>query len=186
MITGTGEHQHLAAGYPVGMRFHSAPVIRLADARPLQLGHVARADGAWRLYVFADRADPASEGSRARALFEHLAAEKSPMIRFTPAGADPDSVVDVRAVFQQGHRDLAVDRLPVVLLPRKGPFGLVDHEKAFCPDPKADDVFALRGIDRERGCMVLVRPDQYVAAVLPLEAHEELAGFLDGVLLDAR
>jgi phenol 2-monooxygenase (NADPH) len=186
MITGTGEHQHLAGGYPVGMRFHSAPVIRLADAKPVQLGHAARADGAWRLYVFADTADPASEASRARALFEQLGAEKSPLTRFTPAGADPDSVIDVRAVFQQGHRDLDVGQLPAVLLPRKGPFGLVDHEKAFCPDPKADDVFTLRGIDREQGCMVLVRPDQYVAQVLPLDAHDELADFLSGVLVDAR
>jgi phenol 2-monooxygenase (NADPH) len=186
MITGTGEHQHLAGGYPVGMRFHSAPVIRLADARPLQLGHVARADGAWRLYVFADRSEPTDAGSRVAALCEFLASEKSPITRHTPAGADPDSVIDVRAVFQQGHRDLAVDRLPAVLLPRKGPFGLVDHEKAFCPDPKADDVFTLRGIDRERGCMVLVRPDQYVAQVLPLDAHDELADFLSGVLVEAR
>jgi phenol 2-monooxygenase len=31
-----------------------------------------------------------------------------------------------------------------------------------------------------------VRPDQYVAQVLPLDAHEELADFLSGVLLDAR
>jgi phenol 2-monooxygenase len=186
MITGTGEHQHLAGGYPVGMRFHSAPVIRLADAKPVELGHAARADGAWRLYVFADAADPASEDSRARALFEHLAAEKSPLVRFTPPGADPDAVIDVRAVFQQGHRDLDVGQLPDVLLPRKGTFGLIDHEKAFCPDPKADDIFDLRGIDRGQGAMVLVRPDQYVAAVLPLEAHEELAAFLSGVLVDAR
>jgi 2-polyprenyl-6-methoxyphenol hydroxylase-like FAD-dependent oxidoreductase len=28
--------QHLATGLPIGKRFHSAPVIRLADARPLQ------------------------------------------------------------------------------------------------------------------------------------------------------
>ena len=41
------------------MRFHSAPVIRLADAKPMHLGHAARADGAWRLYVFADRERPA-------------------------------------------------------------------------------------------------------------------------------
>lgn len=38
------------------MRFHSAPVIRLADAQPVELGHVARADGRWRIYAFADRA----------------------------------------------------------------------------------------------------------------------------------
>jgi phenol 2-monooxygenase len=167
------------------MRFHSAPVIRLADAKPMHLGHVARADGAWRLYVFADRNDPTGPDSRARALCEFLASEKSPITRFTPAGADPDSVIDVRAVFQQGHRELAVDTLPSVLLPRKGPFGLVDYEKVFCPDPKAGDVFDLRGIDRTAGCVVVVRPDQYVAHVLPLDEHEALADFFAGILVEA-
>ena len=90
-----------------------------------------------------------------------------PIARFTPAGADPDSVIDVRAVFQQGHRELAVDALPPVLLPRKGRFGLIDYEKVFCPDPDAGDIFDLRGIDRDAGCVVVVRPDQYVAARPP-------------------
>src|ERR687885_2637260 len=184
MITAESTSQDLAAGFPVGMRFHSAPVVRLADAKPLHLGHVAWADGAWRLYVFADRADPTSPDSRARALCEFLASDASPIARFTPKGADPDSVIDVRAVFQQGHRDLAVDALPPVLLPRKGRLGLVDYEKAFCPDPGRGDVFDLRGVDRDRGCVVVVRPDQYVAHVLPLDAHEALVDFLAGILLD--
>jgi phenol 2-monooxygenase len=94
------------------MRFHSAPVDRLAAARPLQLGHVTRADGAWRLYVFADRADPAHPGSRTSGLFEHLASGKSLLAWFTPAGAEPDAVIDVRAAFQQGHRELAVETCP--------------------------------------------------------------------------
>jgi phenol 2-monooxygenase len=29
---------------------------------------------------------------------------------------------------------------------------------------------------------VVVRPDQYVSQVLPLDAHEELAGFFEAVL----
>jgi phenol 2-monooxygenase len=163
------------------MRFHSAPVIRLADAKPLHLGHVARADGAWRLYVFADR-----EASRAEELCAFLASDASPIARFTPPAAAPDAVIDVRAVFQQGHRDLAVDELPSVLLPRKGTFDLVDYEKAFCPDPDAGDIFDLRGVNRETGCVVVVRPDQYVAHVLPLDAHDDLAGFFAGVLVEAR
>ena len=179
MITGGDTHQHLATGFPVGMRFHSAPVIRLADARPLQLGHVARADGAWRLYVFADNADPAAPDSRARVVLEQL---PELIARFTPAGAAFDSIIDVRAVFQQPHRDLDVGALPPVLRPRKGRFGLVDHEKVFCPDPAAD-VFAERGIDRIAGCLVLVRPDQHVAAVLPQQAHADLADFLRGILV---
>jgi phenol 2-monooxygenase (NADPH) len=101
------------------------------------------------------------------------------------AGADPDSVVDVRAVFQQGHRELAVDKMPPVLLPRKGRLGLIDYEKMFCPDPKAGDIFEMRGLNRETGCIVVVRPDQYVSHVLPLHGHEALADFFAGILVDA-
>ncbi len=186
MITAEPTHQHLAAGFPVGLRFHSTPVVRLADARPVHLGHAARADGAWRLYVFADRADPSSPRSGARQLCELLASAASPIARHTPPGANPDSILDVRAVFQQAHRDLDVASLPAVLRPRKGRFGLIDHEKVFCPNPAAGDVFDLRGIDRGAGAIVLVRPDQYVAHVLPLDGHAELTDFLAGVLLNAR
>ena len=185
MITADAIFQHLAEGFPVGMRFHSAPVVRLADAKPIHLGHVARADGAWRIYVFADQADPTSGSSRAWKLCEFLASNASPIERFTPAGAEPDSVIDVRAIFQQHHRHLAVDKMPSVLLPRKGKFGLIDYEKMFCPDPNADDIFELRGVNRETGCMVVVRPDQYVSHVLPLDGHEALAGFFARILIAA-
>jgi phenol 2-monooxygenase (NADPH) len=180
VLTSDGAHQALAAGFTVGMRFHSAPVVRLADAKPLHLGHVARADGAWRLYAFAD-----AGRERLMVLMAFLAdSPRSPVRRFTPPGADVDSVIDVRAVFQQPHRELAVDTLPPLLLPRKGRFGLVDYEKAFCPDLKAGpDIFELRGINRAEGAMVLVRPDQYVSNVLPLDAHDELTAFLNQILL---
>jgi phenol 2-monooxygenase len=186
MITADAMFQHLAEGFPVGMRFHSAPVVRLADAKPVHLGHAARADGAWRIYIFADRNDPTSGYSHFEELCAFLESDASPLKRYTPAGADPDSVIDVRAVFQQEHRDLAVDKMPAVLLPKKGRFGLVDYEKMFCVDPKAGDIFALRGVNRETGCMVVVRPDQYVSHVLPLHGHEALANFFAGILIDAR
>jgi phenol 2-monooxygenase len=186
MLTAEPLFRHLAEGFPIGMRFHSAPVVRLVDAKPVHLGHNTGADGAWRIYVFADRNDPTAEGSRARELCAYLGSDASPIARFTPPGADPDSVIDVRAVFQQGHRDLAVNAMPPVLLPRKGRLGLVDYEKMFCPDPNAADVFDLRGVNRDTGCILVVRPDQYVANVLPLHAHEALTDFLAGILIDAR
>ncbi|KQS60707.1 phenol 2-monooxygenase [Geodermatophilus sp. Leaf369] len=178
MTTAATDHQELATGYPVGMRFHSARVVRLADAKPVQLGHAARADGAWRLYLFADR-----DTTRLRELCEHLVSPASPVAAHTPDGWDPDSVLDVRAVFQQGHREVTVESVPPALRPRKGPLGLVDQEKVYCPDPRAEDVFDLRGVDRDAGCVVVVRPDQHVAHVLPLDAHGELSAFLGGVLL---
>jgi phenol 2-monooxygenase len=74
--------------------------------------------------------------------------------------------------------------MPSVLLPRKGRFSLVDHEKIFCVDPDSEDIFDIRAINRETGCIVLVRPDQYVADVLPLEEHASILNFFAGVLVD--
>jgi 2-polyprenyl-6-methoxyphenol hydroxylase-like FAD-dependent oxidoreductase len=185
LITAAPEYQHLATGLRVGTRLHSAPVIRLADAKPFQLGHAGKADGRWRIFAFADRTDPAAPTSRVRALCDFLAdSVTSPIRKYTPAKADIDAMIDVRAVFQQGHRDLRVEAMPALLLPVKGRYGLRDYEKMFCPDLRAGiDIFDVRGIDRDHGCLVVVRPDQYVADVLPLDAYDRLSAFFDGVML---
>ena len=174
--------QDLARGFVVGMRFHSAPVIRLGDARPLQLGHILRADGRWRLIGFAPAGDRGTEDGAIARLCQALATDPdSPITQFTPPGADIDSVIDLRAVFQTGHRDMRVEALPPLLLPAKGRFGLTDYEKVFCPDP-GSDLFDRRGIDRTSGALVLIRPDQFVAGVVALQDWRRIAGFLDGVL----
>lgn len=178
-LTGESTHAHLATGLPIGARFQSAPVIRLGDAKPVELGHVAQADGRWRLYAFADKAAPSSPASRLRALCGVLAASpSSPLRRYAKPGDDIDSVIDLRAILQQPHREVALETLPSLLMPGKGRLGLIDYEKVFCPDLKSGrDIFDLRGIDRERGCLVVVRPDQYIANVLPLDDHAALAEY---------
>ncbi len=184
IISGEPTFQHLATGFVIGKRFHSAPVIRLADARPLQLGHTIKADGRWRLFAFAGAGDPTAASSGLSELCAFLdSSPGSPVRRYTPIGADIDAVIDVRAVLQQNHRQLAVEAMPRFLLPKKGRFGLIDYEKMFCPDLKnRRDIFDTRGIDRANGCMIVVRPDQYVAHVLPLDAHAQVAAFFDGFM----
>lgn len=185
ILTGAASHQHLAQGLVIGKRFHSAPVIRLGDAKPFHLGHAAQADGRFRIYAFSPSEDPAASSSAIRALCNFLAeSRQSPIRRYTPAGADIDAVIDLRAVFQQDHRELAIEAMPTLLLPRKGRYGLLDYEKMFCPDLKSGhDVFTMRGIDRKAGCMVVVRPDQYVAQVLPLNDFAALAAYFDAFML---
>lgn len=185
LITAESGYQHLAKGLIVGMRFHSAPVIRLADAKPIRLGDTTKADGRWRMFAFADRQAPSAHSSRMRLLCDFLAdSPQSPVRRYTPAEDDIDSVIDVRAVFQQSHRELNLEDMPQFLLPRKGRYGLRDYEKLFCPDlTGGNDIFDMRGIDRDQGCMVVVRPDQYIAHVLPLDAYASLLGFFDCFML---
>ena len=92
-------------------------------------------------------------------------------------------MIDTRAVFQPGFRALDFAALPTLLRPRVGRYGLCDYEKAFCADLKSGaDIFDLRGINRVTGCLVIVRPDQYVGHVLPLSARQALADYFAGIL----
>jgi phenol 2-monooxygenase len=187
LLTGEANHQRLAEGFAIGMRFPSTPVIRLGDAKPVHLGHVVKADGRFRLFAFGRAEDPAAADSALRALCDFLTdSPESPIRKYTPKDTDIDSVIDVRAVFRQSHRDLALEAMPSLLLPRKGKYGLRDYEKMFCPDLKAGhDIFTMRGIDRTSGCLVIVRPDQYIAEVLPLDAYDQLAAFFDRFMMSA-
>ncbi|MEN0021861.1 MAG: FAD-dependent monooxygenase [Microbacterium sp.] len=179
MITASDAHQRLAAGFPVGKRFASAEVVRVADGNVIHLGHHARADGRWRVYAFGDR-----DGSALAAWAEEAAAV---FARYTPSDADVDAVFDVKAVYQQPYEEVEVTTAPALFQPRTGPLGLTDWEKVYAAGPSKwteVDIFEARELSRD-GVVVVVRPDQYVAAVLPLSAVDELGAFLEGMLLPA-
>lgn len=185
MICGGDEHQWLAKGLIVGNRFHSAPVTRVADAKPFHLGHAGKADGRWRLYLFAGAGDAGGVGAPIGDLCEFLVNHpRSPVTRFTAENAARDDVFDIRAVFQQHHADLKIESMPKLLLPAKGRYGLHDYEKIFSSQTRSgDDIYAMRGISVQHGCVVVVRPDQYVAQVLPLSAYDPLTEFFDGFMI---
>ena len=187
LLTGAATNQHLAKGLLVGMRFHSAPVVRVGDGKLMQLGQTLAADGRWRLIAFAGQGDHAQATSPVGKLCSYLAeSAQSPLKCFTPQGADVDFVFDVRAVFQLSHHKLALTALPELLFPHKGKLGLRDYEKAFCSASNASqNVYDIRGIDREHGCLVVVRPDQYIAQVLKLTDTAALAAFFDGFMQPA-
>ena len=185
VICGEATHQALATGFVIGTRFHSAPVIRVSDAKPVQLGHAGKADGRWRLYAFAGADGLSNTESGVGALCKYLQeSATSPLRKYTKAGQPLDAVFDVRAIAQQSHQDLSMDAVPSLLLPAKGQFGLLDYEKVFSPDLKnGPNIFDLRGVDKTQGALVVVRPDQYVAHVLPLNDHAALAQFFDAFML---
>lgn len=181
MIVADAAHQDLAPGFPLGKRFASVEVSRVCDGNVVHLGHHAKADGRWRVYAFADR-PAAGEQSALADWAEWAASPSSPLARHTPAGADEDAVFDVKVVYQQRHEDVDLTKVPGVFLPRTGPLGLTDWEKVYAAGPSAwstADIFAERELSRD-GVVVVVRPDQYVAAVLPLDARDELSDFLAG------
>lgn len=175
LITGSADHQQLAEGYPIGKRFKSARVVRICDTNPLHLGHQAEADGRWRIYAFADR--PAAGQDSALTRWAEWMAESpdSPVRRFTREDQDLDAIFDVKVIYQQRHTEFDVTDAPGIFLPDVGPYRLRQYEKVFGV-LDGEDIFDERGISRD-GAVVVVRPDQYVAHVLPLTDTAALAAF---------
>ena len=181
MLIAEPAHQNLATGFPIGKRFKSAPVVRVCDTNPIQLGHHATADGRWRIYVFADAARrTAGAPSPTTDLAAWLANAPDSPLAATPEGADRDAWFDVKVIYQQDHTNIDINAVPAAFKPEVGPFKLTYLEKVYGTDPTAD-IFELRGLNRG-GVVVVVRPDQYVANVLPLTATAELAAFFAPLL----
>src|SRR5699024_10678991 len=120
MITTSTRHQELATGFPVGKRFKSARVQRSCDANFIHLGHEARADGRWRVYVFADRAAPTGSAtaptasataptggvSKVEALASWLESEpSSPLVAYRREGEALDALIELSVIYQQEHTE---------------------------------------------------------------------------------
>ena len=194
MITTPTTHQELAAGFPIGKRFKSARVKRSCDANFIHLGHEARADGRWRVYVFADQAAPVVDGSvgsgaaggsaggesKVAALAAWLESDPaSPLVAYRREGEDPDALVELSVIYQQEHKEFAFPDVPKVFRPHVGAFDLEYVEKIYATLPE-EDIFEAREISRD-GAVVVVRPDQYVSGIFPLDAHSEIGDYFAGV-----
>lgn len=187
LTTGEPSHQNLATGFEIGTRFHSCQVLRLADAKPVHLGHVMNADGRWRIVLFGDNThSPTDASSPFSKCCTFLRNDLLP--KYTPAKSDIDSVIDVRAVIPQSRQSIDISTLPEILLPCKGKFGIQDYEKVFTDEESYGfgfgQIYKNRGINAEKGCIVVVRPDQYISSILPLsdKAHGMLESFFGGFM----
>ncbi|MEM7257837.1 MAG: FAD-dependent monooxygenase [Pseudomonadota bacterium] len=182
VLVADNKHQSLAGGLSIGMRFHSAVVTRVADALPMHLGHTIKADGRWRLFIFANTDNPASSDCVLWRLCDYLQnAGQSPLQRYQQPGDDPDAVIDCRVVLQQSHSEVNTCDIHPLLMPVKGRLELRDTGKVFSAVVRQGaDIFDKRQISRD-GCMVIVRPDQFVADVMPLGETHRLSAFFNAI-----
>jgi len=178
LVIGRDAHEDLARGYPLGKRFKSEKVSLASEGNPVHLGHHHRADGRWRIYAFADEPAP-GQASKLGEWAAWVESADSFYHRFTPSNGDVDAVFDLKVIYQQGFEDVDIMSVPRVFLPKTGPFGLIDWQKIYCA-LDSPDIFHTREISRD-GAVIVVRPDQYVAHILPLDAHDDLDVFFSGI-----
>lgn len=175
-------HQPLATRTVLGKRFPSFRVINHCDARSWHLGERIKSDGLFHIVLFAGDVSQPSQMDRVRCFAREMAerADTIPLRRgrvlfesqHNASTQDRGGVVRLLTVHSAPRRCVEMHAFPPLLLPYDEELGydydciFVDEESYYQGHGHAYDGY---GIDRTRGCVVVMRPDQHVAWIGELE-----------------
>lgn len=174
----------------VGMRMPSYKVLNQSDARPWHLQERLPSDGRWRVLVFPGDITKPEALARYTALGEKLAKPTSFLRRFTPENAPVDSVIEVLTIHSAPRQNVELVDLPEVYHPFHGQKLGWDYWKVFADDDSYHEghgqCYANLGLDKTRGAVVILRPDQYVSWVGELEDYETMDAFFGRFMVSRR
>ncbi|PWY88562.1 putative phenol 2-monooxygenase [Aspergillus sclerotioniger CBS 115572] len=182
----TGLSKNLATNVAVGMRLPSAQVVRFCDSKPMQLAASLKSDGRWRVIAFVGDLRVSQNMVALKALGDYLGSDESPLHMFRVKGGDADSVIEPMLV-GYGKRDgVELAQVPECFRPITGKHHIRDLHKIFFDDESYDrghgHVYEHLGISPDQGSIVIVRPDQYVSAVLSLDGYRRIGPFFEGFM----
>lgn len=172
------ENQALAGGLPIGKSFPSKIVVRHADARPFHFHDHMPTDLRFRILIFAGNC---LDSSQLKALDETAAALQILAKRYTPSHFAYDDVLDFITVSSNPHAAYEKESLPFFLHQNRW--------KIFCDEIAADgsggSAYASYKIDKNKGALVVIRPDGYVAEIAPVNADgvEQLNDYFKNILI---
>jgi phenol 2-monooxygenase len=181
--------QALASNIKLGMRMPSFQVLNQADARPWQFQSHLKSDGRWRIVVFAGNVSQAEQMQRVQTWGAAIAKEDSFLHRFTAKGSRIDSIIDILTIHSAKRTETELLDFPEVMRP------YVEHEgwdywKVYVDDQSYHEghghAYENYGVDPKRGCVVVLRPDQYVSWLGDLEDVKELDAFFSGFMVPRR
>ncbi|KAI9710281.1 MAG: hypothetical protein M1820_002775 [Bogoriella megaspora] len=174
----------LASSVELGKRFPSFQVLNQSDARPWHFAHWLKSDGRFRVVLFAGRMTNPAQKKRVDEFCRAL--EKS-LKRFTPAGTQIDSVVEVLTIHSAKRTEVELlDDFPAILHPWSDEEGW-SYGKVFVDDESYHEghghAYEQYGINEATGCFIILRPDQYVAYVGALEDVADVDTYFSDVLI---
>lgn len=195
-----------ATNVAVGSHFPSAPVLVQAESRPDQLQRLLQSDGRWRVIVFAGDISNDVAWARLNALGDQLARITERYVvrrprrgaRHAPGAMRRESLVDVLTVHCAPLLARELHDFHPAFFPPDEVEGF-EYEKILldadmsrwehlCVGPikGSGHAYEAYGVDRVKGALVLVRPDQYTAFVGGLEDVSGLDRFLSQALMEQR
>ncbi|KAJ5577451.1 uncharacterized protein N7459_006415, partial [Penicillium hispanicum] len=179
-ITTSLQSTQLAANVAVGMRMPSAQVVRFCDSKPMQLMKALKSDGRWRIMAFVGDLTLSENRDRLNALGAYLFSHNGPIYTFTPGLQDPDSLIETIIVGHGKRHEVELEQIPEWFYP------VADLHKIYYDDESYNEghghVYDFLGIEPKQGVLIIVRPDQYVSAVMSIDDYQEIGQFFGGFL----
>lgn len=180
--------QHLATGIPLGQRMPSHRVLGQWDLTPRHFADHLKSDGRFNIVLFAGAVVRGEQMERVRAFCDTLSAPSSFLRRFNPKTDVADPVIRILTVHSSKISDVEVTDFPALLKPwhrqRGYDYNTLLADDACIWEPYTD-AYAAWGVDRMRGCVVVLRPDQHVGFIGEMEDTAELDAYFSAFLRPA-
>jgi phenol 2-monooxygenase len=181
--------QAYASKLEIGKRVPSVKVLNQSDAQPSHFQELLKSNGCWRVAIFPGDIGRARQKDRLNKLGEQLASVDSFLKRFTPTGARYDEVIEVLVVHAAPRSSVTVFDFPEVFRPHDEADGW-DYWKIFVDDESYHEghgqIYEYFGIDPAEGCSIIIRPDQYLSFVGPMDAYDEMDHFFSAFMVPQR
>jgi phenol 2-monooxygenase len=172
--------QELAKEVIVGTRFKSELVVRHSEGLSMHIGDRLYTNGAYRLLVFAGKAAKPEQMARLNKFGDYLDSASSPISKYTPAGRGRDYAIDTITIHSNNREEIEMHDFPRALFPKYNYDAIyADCESWHVPHPHS---YAAWGINEDRGCVVVVRPDGYTSLVVDFEDTDVLDKYFATVL----
>jgi phenol 2-monooxygenase len=178
--------QSLATGIELGKRIPSVKVLNQSDARPWHLQELLPSNGRWRVILFPGDISKPEQRKKLDAVGAAIDDKTSFLRRFTPAGSRYDTVFKIITVHNAKRETTTIFDFPEVLRPYDEIDGwdynkiYVDVESYHEGHGKIYETFQISS----EGVAVIVRPDQYVSYVGPMEDADALTRFFANFMKD--
>ncbi|KAJ6122949.1 hypothetical protein N7512_005414 [Penicillium capsulatum] len=185
-ITTALASSQLVSNVTVGMRLPSAQVVRFCDSKPMQLMESLKSDSRWRIMAFVGDLSVKRNQDKLQALAAYLTSQDGPINKFTPKSRDIDSLIETIIVGHGKRHAVELEQIPQCFYPVAGKNQTRDLHKIYYDDESYNKghghAYEFLGVDPQQGALIIVRPDQYVSAVIGVQEHREIGEFFAGFL----
>jgi len=163
-------HQGTARNLIIGQRMVPQTVIRAADAWPFDIQDMLPADTRFKVVVFLGDLSEDVQREKVNILVQELEKPDSFLKTYPPPGVAIDAVFDIISIMAGKKVDVDFTDVPELIRPHWSKVFVDDVDFSGRMGGKA---YSTYGID-SHGAVVIVRPDQFVGMIAPLNKVNHL------------